>query len=1057
MSRHPFVGRRDELGDLGAWADEVAESGVGRFVLIVGAAGMGKTRLCEEFLRRWARPEVVTVWLRCWDEGDAPPLWPWPELVDELAARRGEPGGLVAGAVRDRFGVFREVVDRLRRACTAGPCVAVIDDLHAANRDVRLLTRFVARSLHRFPLLLAATWRVEQLGPADPRAALETLARDASVLELGPLGLSELSDYLHQVEGAAPSPVTVADLLTSTGGNPMYVAELVGGPPADGSSLDTGLVGALERRVAGLPEDQRRILGAAAVLGSGATVDEVSRVTGRPPATVAAAVDDMASGATRSGSEIGFSHELIRQAFASSVGPEERLRLHVEAVAAIAGQSTDQLVRRARHAVEAASLASEHRMVAVSASVAATHALLGAMAFEQAREVAAAGCALVDGSLPPATEATALLAHARAVLLCGRLGEARALYEQAVDPAERSGEPGLLATAALGLGGVWVEEQRDELSRRRLLAVCRRALAALPEHDDVLAARLAVRLAAEEAYGGRSVDEVRARVDAVRRLGHPAATAEALSLLHHTLLGPESATERLDVAEDLLDAAAAAGATGGATIYSLFGLCWRTVDLYLVGSRDAERSFAELRDRAEALGSEAVGYIVSVLEVMRTFRRGDLAAVEALAEQALALGQRVGDADALAYYGAHLLAVNWVQGRLGEMRELIVSVRESTTLRRVDVSYDAVYALSCALAGDERTARTVLETVRAGGLQEVAVPSNRMTTWTVLIELAAVLGDGGLALEVAGHLAPHAHLPVMPSLAIACLGPAQRAMGLAYATAGRVGEAVEWFRAALVAVRRLGNQPVEPLVRAQLADALIRRDEPGDTDEAAELYTSAVRLGHELGLTGRSQEWARAAELAGARRPAAPVPRGASLRRRPEGWQVRIGDRSVQVGDLRGMRPIAALLARPDTDVRASDLAAVAEGSAPATRGPGTPLIDARARREYRLRIAQLDHELDVADLVGDAERARRAADERQAIVDALRQATGLGGRPRRMSDDVDRARMRVSKAIHRAIQRIADADPVIGHTLENRVRTGHVCRYVTDPGAPIEWTIERD
>jgi tetratricopeptide (TPR) repeat protein len=1056
MVRYPFVGREDELADLRGWADEVADSSVGRFVLVVGVAGMGKTRLCEELLRRWERPGVATAWVRCWAEAAGPPLWPWPEIVAELGARRAAPGGAVPPeAARDRFGVFRAIVERLSAACATGPCLAIIDDLHAASPDVRLLSRFVARSLHRFPLLLVATWRIERGQPDDPCAGLETLARDANVVELGPLGLPELAEYMRRVLDMEPNPVAVAGLLDSTGGNPMYVAELVERPPAAGPWQGSGLVGALEWRVARLPTGQRHILGAAAVMGAGTTLEEVSRIVGCPPASVAAAVDDMASGATCAGSEIRFSHELIRQAFASLVPARERLRLHVAASAAIHGQGIDQLVRRARHAVEAATLAPDHRTDAVSASVAATDALLEAMAFEQARQVAAAGCSMVDGTFPPAMEATALLGHARAVMMCGRLGDARALFDRAVGPAERSGDPRLLAIAALGLGGVWVEEQRDELSRRRLLALCRRARAALPDGEAVLAARLDVRLAAEEAYGGRSIDDVRTVVEAVRRLGDPAATAEALSLLHHTLLGPEHTVERLAIADELLDAAALAGATGGGTIYSLFGLCWRTVDLYLAGSRDAERSFVELRDRAEALGAEAVGYIVSVVEVMRTFRRGDLAAVESLAERALALGQRVGDADSLAYYGAHLLALAWVRGRLGEMRDLITSVRESATLRRNDVSYDAVYALSCALAGDEPTARAVLDTIRAGGIHDVAVPSNRMTTWMVLAELAVALDDRDLASELEDALAPHAHLPVMPSLAIACLGPGQRAVGLACVTAGRVAEAVEWFRAGLDAVRRLGNRPVEALVRADLADILGRRNEPGDADEAAELYASAIRLGTELGLADRVDAWTWAAECLRAVQPADPVHRQASLRRRPSGWCIEIEDRSAQIGDLVGMRHIAALLARPDTDLRASDLAAVVESTAPAASVRGMPVIDAQARREYQRRIAQLDHELDVADLVGDAERGRRAAEERQIIIDSLRRNTGLGGRARRMSDDADRSRMRVSKAIHRAIQRVGEADSVIGHTLDNRIRTGHVCRYVADPGAPIDWTVE--
>lgn len=58
------------------------------------------------------------------------------------------------------------------------------------------------------------------------------------------------------------------------------------------------------------------------------------------------------------------------------------------------------------------------------------------------------------------------------------------------------------------------------------------------------------------------------------------------------------------------------------------------------------------------------------------------------------------------------------------------------------------------------------------------------------------------------------------------------------------------------------------------------------------------------------------------------------------------------------------------------------------------------------------------------------------------------------MTDESERCRMRVSKAIRRAVERVRDADPVLGRMLESRIRTGYVCRYVSDPGQPITWTV---
>jgi hypothetical protein len=100
-------------------------------------------------------------------------------FVQDLRPRghyeRGSSELVRADDPEDRYGLFRTVTDQLRVLCAAGPAVALIDDLHQANRDVVLLTRFVARSLHRYSLLLVATWRVDRAAAAGTAARLTAL------------------------------------------------------------------------------------------------------------------------------------------------------------------------------------------------------------------------------------------------------------------------------------------------------------------------------------------------------------------------------------------------------------------------------------------------------------------------------------------------------------------------------------------------------------------------------------------------------------------------------------------------------------------------------------------------------------------------------------------------------------------------------------------------------------------------------------------------------------------------------------------------------------------
>lgn len=1041
----PFVGREGLLARLRAYGDDVTRSGIGRMVVLTGEAGIGKTQLSAELARQLTDDGVRAVWSRCWSAGGGPPLWPWPDVIAELSSPRAAAGPLPSSPpAGDRFRVFRDVVGELRRACDLEPCVILIDDLHEATGDAVLLTKFVARSLHRFPLLLLATWRLDATVDAGER--LDELLPDATVIDVAPFDEDEVATYLQAHRGHVAPTAEVAAMQAATGGLPLFLAELVRRSAGGDAGSPTALHRLLRRRVAALGADERRVLRAAAVLGDGATLAEVADVAGGAPADVQAHVDALPTTVRIVDQEVRFSHGLLRDVLVASVPARERQRLHLAAAVAIRGTDVRQVVRRAGHHVEAAARSTGDRRAAVGACLDAARTLQRCWEFARAADWASRGVTLADAA-PPAVRAELLLARATALLAGGRLADARAAYEAAVEPAEQAGDNRSYAIAALGYGGVWVEEQRDEMSRRRMLSLCERARAALGPDEPVLAALLAVRLAAERTYDGAAADALDVAIDEVRRLGVPAATAEALSLYHHTLLAPAHAARRLEIADELLDA----GAQCHASIFSLFGLCWRTVDLFLAGDPRAERSHTELAAQSDAVASRSIGYIAAVLDVMRTIRRGALGDAERLAADALAIGQDVGDADALGYYGGHVLGIRWAQGRFAELRPMIEAVIDSASLRRRDRIYPACLAYALAMEGDHAAARAVIDELRTEGLDTVSDFSNGLATLAVLIEAAAALGEGGVADEAAHHLAPFAELPVMPSLAVICLGPGGRFLGLAHATNGRLDDAIGAFRHALEVNQRLQNGPVDAILHADLAAALRRRDRPGDDAAAAEHAARAIELGTAMGMTARVVGWREDAAESDAGAVAA-VP--GALEQHDGQWRVAINGRTTIVDDLVGMQYVAELVARPDTDIPAVELSAAVNGGLIEATSREAPALDRVARADYRRRLAELDRQLDLADRRGDADRGRRAADERDVLLDRLRRDSGLGGRARRLTDESERCRARVSKAIQRAIGRIEAADPVLGRALATRIRTGYVCRYDTDPGHPIDWIV---
>ena len=168
-------------------------------------------------------------------------------------------------------------------------------------------------------------------------------------------------------------------------------------------------------------------------------------------------------------------------------------------------------------------------------------------------------------------------------------------------------------------------------------------------------------------------------------------------------------------------------------------------------------------------------------------------------------------------------------------------------------------------------------------------------------------------------------------------------------------------------------------------------------------------------------------------------------------WLLRAGDERVRLRDGRGVHYLRALLANPGYDVTALDLAS----GGPGLRGPSAdPALDEPARAAYRRRLTELDTELDAADRAGDGGRAERAAEERDAIVGELTRATGLGGRPRTLAAEAERARVNVTRTLRATIGRIAEAAPIAGAHLQASIRTGSRCRYEPGAGGPTRWRL---
>lgn len=1014
----PFVGRQQELELLrsAALGDGPAT------VVVTGPLGIGKSRLIEELgasLRTSGRVLAVG---RTWPGGGGPVLWPWFELLDAVGLSRQ----VLSGPAAARADRFARTMGAL--ATLDPPPTLVIEDLHAADEETLQLARLVARAAGAWRGTLVGTRRPGSTGIGPTDALLDAIEGEARLVTLDGVGVEDVADLVR------PSDPEVTDDLARllhglTGGNPLHLRTLTSGGPGpsgwQGGGLEERIVAEVER----MPGRTRPLLDASAVIGGAAGEGELAAASATSPGAVA---DDVAPATAaglvvRRAGDLALAHDAIRTVLLAALSPVARGEIHTRLARVLVAGDPDDRGRGARHALMAAELGvgdldaavGQARQVA-SELRRGTSLVAAAALLERAVEVTRS-----QGAHP---SADLLADRAEATLACGRLLDARRQFDEAASTAERDGDVVGGARAALGLGGVWLGEHRDVASAARVVELRRAALDRLPAAESVLRARLALRISAERGYVRGEQGDVTARLAEVRATGDREALVEGLSAVHHASMHPGLERSRLALADEQLVVATAAGDE----LRVLVALVWRSVDLFLAGDPAAPRALQELTRRSEAVHCLAVVYVARVMEVMVLLRGGRLAEAERAAEACLELGTSVGDADAVGYYGVHLLAIRTWQGRELEILDVFEDLTRSPEHPSGDRSVRAACAVLAARAGQGERAASLLAECAADGLAAIPLSTTWLTCIVALAEAACAVGDEEVVAQAYELLLPHARLPVMPSFAIACFGSVGRTLGNAALALGATAEAVAHLRTAVEDCRRLGNEPARLQAQADLATALVAA---GDVPGARQELGAAVRGARALGLDALATRWTASA-------PAAVWTPGVALTSMPGGgWEVSLGDVSVQLPDLVGCRYLAVLVGQPGREVPVLRLAMGVDGP-----GGRQELVDGRALDALQGRVEDLRGRIASAELHGESADSDRA--ELDAIARHLAVSLGLGGRVRSFDDLPERARTSVQKAVRRVIDRVEEEHPLLGGHLRQSTRTGSSCCYDPAPRA---------
>jgi len=735
LARRPTVGVFGREAELGAMADAAKRvaGGEGREVLLVsGEAGQGKTTLVAEAARTAFDHGACVLFGHC-EEYLATPYQlfaealnhyvthaPEDQLLAHVAAHGSELARLVpALAARipdlppsravdsdtERFLRFGAVVGLLSQVSEHQLVVLVLDDLQWADTASLELLRHLASAERPMAVLVLGAYRDTELSKTHPLLdALAALHRQLNVARIQLPGLDDVgvASYMEAAAGQTldDAGITLAHALyRETDGNPLFVGEVLRHLSETGAIYRDDATGRwmgmddLEK--AGLPDSVREVIGArvgrlgdtagrvlslAAVIGRDFDTDLLARAAGISEDDLLDTLDEAATAdlvreTTTAPGLYHFAHALIQHTLSEDLGPTRRARAHrqiAEALEALYGDHPgDRVGELARHwfsasqpkdvvkALDYSRQAADTALRALAPGDALRYYSQALDLYGQAPHDETLRCDLLIG-LGTAQRQTGDPAHRETLL------EAAAI-------AKAHDDPHRLVTAALA-NNRGTASAAGQLDTERV-AVLEDALEAGGDPDSGRTALLLATLCAELSYGDELDRQRRLATEAMamaRRLGEPLALVRVMSLVHSVTVVSDDLDERLS---DLAEAVSISRIIGDpiAEFFANFNrafACLQTgngaqFDIHI----DACNSIADHLDQRYER------WVVAYMRSTRALLAGDTGRAEEHANAALTIGADSAP-EAFSVYGAQLLSIRRVQGRVAEVVDLIAQAAD---------------------------------------------------------------------------------------------------------------------------------------------------------------------------------------------------------------------------------------------------------------------------------------------------------------------------------------------------------------------------------------------
>jgi class 3 adenylate cyclase len=390
--RTPFVGRDRDLQLLSMSLARVREEQSPQLVTIIGAPGMGKSRLVYELSEVVDRqPDLIT-----WRQGRSPPygsgvtFWALSEMVKAQAGiletdsayeaarkldhtvtslvadeadtpwigRHLHPlAGLTDVASSGHAGqeeAFSAWLRFLEALAAQRPAVLVFEDLHWADDALLDFVEYLVDWASHVPLLVLGTARPELL---DRRPGWGGGKPNASTMSLAPLGDGDIAALVGELLGDPDRPAPTKSFLDNAGGNPLYAEQFARMmlERDDTGGLPESVQGVIAARLDALPASSKALLQDAAVVGKVFWSGALGTISGAGADSLrdglhALERGDFVQRARRSSvagqNEFTFRHVLVRDVAYGQIPRLERADKHRRAAEWLAGLSPDRLEDR---------------------------------------------------------------------------------------------------------------------------------------------------------------------------------------------------------------------------------------------------------------------------------------------------------------------------------------------------------------------------------------------------------------------------------------------------------------------------------------------------------------------------------------------------------------------------------------------------------------------------------------------------------------------------------------------------------------------------------------